>query len=176
MKRSALTALAMLPNQSSRSVYQQYLQDKDEKLRAAAAEGLARLRSPGDLPTLEKAWQDEAKIQPRLSLAFAQVMLGKTEISEFSPLQYLVNQLNSTAWKGEALPFLVELARDPAVRTTLYQPLVTGTKDEKIGLAEVMARSGDKDTLPRLDKLSNDPDGDVARAGLRALQSLKARL
>ena len=40
---------------------------------------------------IEKAWQDEGKTSPRLSLAFAQVMLGKTEVSEFSPLQYLIN-------------------------------------------------------------------------------------
>jgi hypothetical protein len=28
---------------------------------------------------IEKAWQDETKTAPRLSLAFAQVMLGKTK-------------------------------------------------------------------------------------------------
>ena len=28
-------------------------------MRAAAAEGYARLRNPADLPMLEKAWQDE---------------------------------------------------------------------------------------------------------------------
>ena len=50
-------------------------------MRAAAAEGYARLRNPADLPMLQKAWQDEGKTPPRLSLAFAQVMLGKTEIS-----------------------------------------------------------------------------------------------
>ena len=81
---------------------QQYLHDKDEKLRAAAAEGFARLRNPADSPMLEKAWKDEGKPSPRLSLAFAQVMLGKTELSEFSPLQFLINNLNSAAYKGEA--------------------------------------------------------------------------
>jgi uncharacterized protein YceH (UPF0502 family) len=124
---------------------------------------------------LEKAWQDEGKTSPRLSMAFAQAMLGKTEISEFSPLQLLVNTLNSAAYHGEAFPFLVELARDAAVRKSLYTPLLQGTKDEKINLARVMAGSGDKNDAPQLEKLSHDTDPDVAQEGLRALRNLQAR-
>lgn len=176
VRRKALTAIAMIPEAGNREIYARYLRDKDDQLRAAAAEGYARLKNPADLPMIEKAYQDEGKTQPRMSLAFALVMLGKTELSETSPLQYLVNQLNSAAYHGIALPFLVELARNPSVRTALYHPLVNGTKDEKIKLADVMARSGDKDTVPQLQKLSNDTDADVATAGLRALRSLQARL
>jgi len=176
VRRAALTAIAMLPSEKSRPVYTQYLQDKDEKLRAAAAEGFARLRDAADLPALGKAWQDEGKTAPRLSLAFAQVMLGKTEMSEFSPLRYLINNLNSAAYKGEALPFLVELARDQTVREALHGALPGGTRDEKIGLARVLARSGDKNSVPLLQKLSNDTDTEVAQEGLRALRSLQARL
>jgi HEAT repeat protein len=175
VKRAALTAIAMLPSEKSRDLYAQYLRDKDDRMRAAAAEGYARLRNAGDLPMLEKAWQDEGKTSPRLSLAFAQVMLGKAEIAEFSPLQYLIDELNSAAYKGDASPFLVELARDGQVRKALYGPLETGTKDEKIGLAGVLARSGDRESIPHLQKLSDDKDADVAQAGLRALRTLQAR-
>jgi HEAT repeat protein len=175
VRRAALTAIAMLPADSSRPIYAQYLHDKDDQLRAAAAEGYARLHHPQDLPMLEKAWQDEQKTPPRLSLAFAQVMLGNTQISEFSPLQYLINMLNSAAYHGEAFPFLVELARNPAVRKLLYKPLLEGTKDEKIYLARVMARSGDQSDVPQLEKLSRDNDPDVAQEGLRALRNLQAR-
>jgi len=176
VRRAALTAMAMIPTPTSRPVYSQYLQDKDDKLRAAAAEGFARLRNPQDLPMLEKAWQDEGKATPRLSLAFAQVMLGKTELSEYSPLRYLINNLNSAAYKGEALPFLLELARDGQVRQALAGVAPSGTRDEKIGLARVLAVSGDKDSVPVLQKLSNDTDAEVAKEGLRALRSLQARL
>jgi HEAT repeat protein len=175
VKRAALTAIAMLPSEKSRDLYAQYLHEKDDAMRAAAAEGYARLRNADDLPMLEKAWQDEGKTSPRLSLAFAQVMLGKTEIGEFSPLQYLINTLNSAAYKGVAFPFLVELAREDQIRKALYGPLDTGTKDEKIGLAGVMARSGDQGSIPHLQKLSHDPDAEVAQAGLRALRTLQAR-
>lgn len=175
VKRAALTAIAMLPDEKNRELYSVYLKDKDDRLRGAAAEGFARLKNPSDLPMLEKAFEEERKISPRLSLSFALVMLGKTEVSEFSPLQYLVNTLNSRSYQGEAFPFLVELARTPAVRTALYGPLLTGTKDEKIQLAGVMARSGDKDTIPQLEKLSRDTDQDVAQEGLRAMRNLQAR-
>jgi hypothetical protein len=157
-------------------VFQQYLNDKDEKLRASAAEGFARLRNPADSPMLDQAWQAEGKTSPRLSLAFALVMHGRVEVSEFSPLQYLINTLNSSAYKGEAQPFLIELARDGSVRSALYAPLATATKDEKIGLARVLAQSGDKTSLPYLEKVSVDPDNEVAQEGLRALRSLQARL
>ena len=175
VRRAALTAIAMLPAPTSRDIYAQYLHDKDDKLRAAAAEGYARLRNPADLPVLEKAWQDEGKPEPRLSLAFAQVMLGKSELSEFSPLQYLINELNSVAYRGEAFPFLVELARDPQIREKLGAPLQNGTKDEKIWLSRVLARSGDQQSIPLLQKVSNDPDSEVAQEGLRALRTLQAR-
>ena len=176
VKREALTSIAMLPVEKSRALYEQYLHDKDDKLRAAAAEGYARLRNPADLPAMEKAWQEETKASPRLSLAFAQVMLGKTEVSEFSPLQYLINNLNSAAYHDVALPFLVELARDPSVLQALYLPLEKATKDEKIGLAGVLARSGDSNSISALQKLSRDSDPAVAQEGLRALRSLQSRM
>jgi uncharacterized protein YfaS (alpha-2-macroglobulin family) len=125
---------------------------------------------------VEQAWKDEVKPQPRLSLAFALVMLGKTELSEFSPLQFLINQLNSAAYNGEAYPFLVELARENTVRQSLYAPMASGTKDEKIGLARVLARSGDQSSIAPLQKLSNDPDPQVAQAALTAVRNLQARM
>ncbi|HTP32602.1 MAG TPA: HEAT repeat domain-containing protein [Candidatus Acidoferrales bacterium] len=176
VRRAALGALAMIPDEQSRPLFAQYLKDKDDRMRAAAAEGYARMRNPADLPAVEQAWKDEAKGQPRISLAFAMVALGRTELSEFSPLQFLVNNLNSAAYKGEAQPFLTELARDPGVRAALYTAIDKGTKDEKIGMARVLARSGDRQSVPYLEKLSHDPDTEVAKEGLNALRNLQARL
>lgn len=176
VKREALEAISMLPAESSRPIYQQYLHDKDDKLRAAAAEGFARLKNPRDLPMIEQAWTDEQKTSPRLSLAFAEVMMGKTELSEFSPLRFLVNNLNSSAYNGIAFPFLVEAARNPNIRAQLYGPLQTGTKAEKIGIAGVLGRSGDAQSVVELKKLTDDPDSDVAQAALTAVRNLQARL
>jgi HEAT repeat protein len=175
VRRAALTAIAMLPAERSRSLYAQYLRDKDEKMRSAAAEGYARLGNQADLPMLEKTWQDEGKTPARLALAFALVMLGKSEVSEFSPLQNLINTLNSAAYRDVAYAYLVEAARDSRVRQALYPPLESGTREEKISLARVLARSGDKESIPRLEKLSNDADSEVAQEGLRALRTLGAK-
>jgi len=176
VKRAALTSLAMLADERSRSEYRKYLNDKDEGLRAASAEGLGRLKNAADLPTLEKAFQDEGKTPPRLALAFAQVLLGKTEISEFSPFQLLINTLNSVGYRGVAFAYLVEVSRNPVLRPPLYHAAAIGTKDEKIYLARVLGASGGEDSVACLETLSHDGDDEVAQEGLRALRSLKARL
>jgi HEAT repeat protein len=175
IRHAALEAIAMLPEPSNRLVYAQYLTDKDEKMRAAAAEGFARLGNPADLPVVKKAWDEETKTSPRLSLAFAQVAMGRTELSEFSPLQFLVNNLNSSAFNGIARPFLVELARKEAVRQLLYGPLANGTKDEKIGLAYVLGLSGGPSSVAPLQKLGSDPDPEVAQAAVTAVRNLQSK-
>ena len=54
VKRAALTSLAMLGEEKSRPVFTRYLHDKDDGLRASAAEGFARLKNPADLPDVGK--------------------------------------------------------------------------------------------------------------------------
>lgn len=178
VKRTALTAMAQMPDPQLHGVYVTYLEHKDEGLRQGAAEGLGRLRDPADTATLERAFSNETKTEPRLSVAFALVNLGKRGMNEFDPLRYLVNDLNSTAYRGVSRAYLTELARDPVVRRVLY-PALTGpgvTKDEKTGLAEIFASSGGQDSVAPLEALSQDPDSDVSRAGLRAVKNLRARL
>ena len=177
VRHAALTAVAMMPDDSSRPLYTKFLSDKDEALRAAAAEGFARLKNPADLAAVQAAYNDENKISPRLSMAFALVALGQTDVTkDASPLQVLINTLNSKTHQGEAEPLLIELARDPKIRAALYPTLTGGTKDEKTYLSRVMARSGGADSVPPLEKVSRDTDTDVAQEGLRALQNLRARL
>ncbi len=175
VRRAALTSLAMLPSEQSRSIFTRYLTDKDERMRSAAAEGFGRLRQPADVPMLEKALKIEPKPLPRLSLCFALVMDGHTETGMLSPLIFLVNNLNSAMYKGAAFPLLVELAREPAVRKALYGPLLSGLKEEKIALAGVLARSGDKDSIVPLKQLANDPDPAVSQEAVRAATVLQGR-
>jgi len=176
VRRTTLVAMAMIPDEASRDLFTRHFTDKDDSMRAAAAEGLGRLRNPGDRPLVEKAFDEERKMNPRLSQAFALVLLGRQEISEHSPLQYLINTLNSKSYRYVALAFLVELTRDAGVRKSAQAAVPKGTRDEKMMLAQILARSGDKDTLPVLEALSQDSDPDVAQEGVRALRSLRARL
>jgi len=176
VRRAALTAIAMLPDEKSRVYYNQYVEDKDPLTRAAAVEGFARLKRPGDAPMIQTFFDGEKKMNPRLSQAFALVMLGQTDLGEFTPLQYLINALNMSSFHGVAQPFLVELAREPAVRSGIYQVLPNATKDEKIHLSQVLAASGDAESVSHLETLSRDPDAEVATEGARALRIVKARI
>jgi hypothetical protein len=166
----------MLPDSSSRSIYARYFEDRDEGMRTAAAEGYARIKDPADVEMIRKAFNTESKMSPRLAMAFALVSLGQTEMSEFSPLQYLVNTLNSRAYRGVAEAYLVEVAREPQVREALYPALASGTRAERTGLASVFARSGDQATIAHLEQMSSDRDAEIATEGLRALQNLRTRL
>jgi HEAT repeat protein len=178
IKRVALTALAQMADPQLRGVFATYLPNKDEGLRIAAAEGLGRFRDPADRQTLDTAFNGETKSGPRLALAFALVNLGNRDMSEFAPLRYIVNQLNSAGLRSTARAYLVELGRDQDTRQALYAglegPIVT--KEEKTGLAQVLAQSGGRDSVPYLERLSKDGDQDVAREGLRALRNLNSRL
>jgi HEAT repeat protein len=175
-ERSALSAIAMMPEPVDRAVFQRYLTSKDDRLRAAAVEGLGRIGDPGDRTAIEKVWKDDDKMPPRLASAFALTMAGNVDLAENAPFRYLINTLNSAAWRETASAYLVEAARRPPVLAALHQPLETGTRDEKIQLARIIAVSGDAAAVPWLDKLSRDPDSTVAQEGLRALRSLRARL
>lgn len=177
VKRAALGAIAMLADESARVLLMRFLADKDDGLRAGAAEGIGRLRQEADLALLEKGFGDERKANPRLSLAFALVLHGKTELSEFSPLRYLISNLNSKAYHGVAQPFLMEAARDVHVLYALHRALGSpATREERIGLAAVLATSGDAASAPILQAMSKESDPEVAAEGRRALRTLKARL
>ena len=178
VKRAAVTAMAQMPDPQLHGVYTSRLEDKDEGIREAAAEGIARLKNPADRPRVESSFGSEKKTGPRLSLSFALVSLGKLDMGELDPLRYLVNNLNSAAYRGVSRAYLTELARDPATRKALYPVLQesTATKDEKSGLADVLAVSGDRDAIPPLEALSKDTTPEVSEAALRALRNLHARL
>ena len=112
VRRAALTALAMLGRPADHAMFLRYSDDKDDDLRAAAAEGLGASRIRADRPALENAFNNEHKMSPRLSDAFALVYLGNLDTSEFSPLRYLVNTLNSASYRASPCAYLTELARD----------------------------------------------------------------
>ncbi|HUA63527.1 MAG TPA: HEAT repeat domain-containing protein [Verrucomicrobiae bacterium] len=175
VRRAALTSLAMLPSEQGRPLFMQYLSDKDEKMRTAAAEGIGRLKQPNDVPMLQKLLKAEGKPSVRLAIQFALVMEGQAVVSEFSPLQAIIDALDSASFRDTAFPYLIELARDPTVRAGLYGPMLTGTKTEKIDLAGVMARSGETDSIAPLQKLKNDPDPSIAQEAVRALQAIQGK-
>jgi len=176
VRRAALEALGQIADPADRPLFVNNLVDRDDGIRAAAAEGLGRIGNPADRTALDQSYNGEHSISPRLSAAFALVDLGELNTDRFGPLRYLVNGLNQKAWRGVAIAFLIELARDAKVRQGIYTMLPDSSKDEKQQLAIVLATSGDRDSVPVLDGLSRDPDPDVAAEGIRSLRILRARL
>ena len=171
LRIEALIALAKIPGNGQRELFISYFRHRDDRLRAAAAEGLARIGSAEDLPMLAQLSKTDKSTRARLSLAFASVMLG-----DHVQLAHLVEGLNSRAHRLEARPLIVELARDPAVLAKLYVPMSTGTVPQRRHLAYVMAQSGTEESLPYLENLTKDGNDDVASAAIEALRVLRARL
>jgi len=171
VRRAALTALAKMPDRSSRELFLISLKDRDKYLRAAAAEGLGRLGEAAAVPLLKQAFGQEDNRSARLSMAFALIRFG-----DRGYLPHLLDALNSTIHRGEARPFLIELARDPALLALLYEPLKKGSNEQKKGLAQVLGASGTAESLTHLENLSEDPNLEVAREAVEASKSLRARL
>lgn len=177
VRAAALSAIGMLPDEASRPLYDTYLTDRSDDLRASAAEGLGRLKnSTADRARLLAAFEAETKMKPRLAMAFGAVMLGEHTATELAPLTYLVNSLNSSSWRGVAFAYLEELTRDKSLRASLYPGMPQRTRAEKSELAVILARSGDAETAPVLESLSRDPDTAVAQVAARSLLNLRTRL
>jgi HEAT repeat protein len=174
--RAAFEALAMIADPADRNLFLRTLSHKDPSLRASAAEGLARIQEPTDAGLLLQMFNAEREMAPRLSMAFALVALGQLEINDFSPFRYLITTLNRPSYRNVTLAFLVELAREPGPRATIYPNLTQATKDEKTGLCRVLAESGQADSVPHLSGLKDDKDPEVAQVCLRSLRTLEARL
>ncbi len=176
VKAGALEAIGTMPEEQDRHLLEHLLRDKNPDYRVPAAEGVARLGIAADQPKLHSMFEDETKPAPRMAAAFGDARLGNLDMTEFAPLRYLVNQLNSAAWRGVSLGYLVELCRQQKVREAIYPALGgSATRDEKTGLAQVIETSGGKESIPYADKLSKDRDPDVASAGLDALRTLRLR-
>jgi HEAT repeat protein len=176
VRRAAIQALAQIADPADHPRFISFLADKDDASRASAAEGLGRLKNAVDRGLLDKTFAAERATNARLAEAFALAMLGNLDTGDLSPFKYLIDTLNRKSYQGVAQAFLIELARDLPVRQAVYSFLPRATADEKIGICTVLARSGDKDSVPLLEGLSMDANPEVAAEGVRSLRTLRARL
>lgn len=176
IRRAALEALAMLAIPGDRDTFKQYASDGDAETRAAALEGLGRIREPEDTPLLQSSY-DEANADWRIHIAaaFGLVYEGKVDTGEFSPLPYLIEDLNVRKYQNVANAYLTELVKREDVRKSLVDTLPTANKDQKIALCAIFGASKNSDMLPVLTNLSRDNDADVAFAASKAIRILQAR-
>ena len=175
VRRAGLGALAMLGLPEDRSIFQEYADSKDSDLRTAAFEGLGRVRDPQDFPALEKAFNEEKKLKPRLAAAFGLASEGKLDTTEFSPLRYLVDGLGLSKGNSDSQAYLQELCRRQDVRQAVIKLIPDATKAEKLGLIAALAPSAGQDATTALEQLTKDPDGEVSIAAARSLKTAKTR-
>ena len=166
-----MEGLAYLGDKASVPVFTKALGSINKEIRTSAAEGLARARDPNALPDLEKAYAIAKDAGARLALEFAMSALGKPDY-----LSDLVNQLSSRTQWDVAQPYLIELARMPGFLSKLYPYLQSSSTDVRKRLCTVLMFGGDQTSLDQLDRLSHDPNSDVAAEALQAKSGLRARL
>jgi HEAT repeat protein len=147
------------------------LWNDNKDIRQGAGEGLARAADPQSLGELEKAAAAEKDASPKLAIEFALTALGKE-----NALSDVVSELSSKIRGDVAVAYLTELARDPAFLSKLYPYLQSPDAGIRKRLCVVLMYSGDQGSVQQLDRLSHDPDNDVAAAALRAKRAIHARL
>ena len=170
VRAAALDALAFMPTKDTAALFTQYLADKDKRLRTSSALGLGRLQDASYLPTLQKAAGAEKDTSVRLALDFAFVKNGKLD-----GLSELVSNLSSRVHRGEAVPYLTELAREPKIRESLRPYLGSRDADVRKNLCDVYAASGDAASISYLEDLTRDRDPEVANEANRAIRIIRAR-
>jgi HEAT repeat protein len=168
-REKALEGLSYLGSPVTVPIFLQALWSTNKTYRALAAEGLARAGDAKALPDLMKAVQNEKDGDARLADQFAITALGRDDF-----LGTLVTWLDSE--RGEnAQVYLTELARKPEFLAKLYPYLDNQDPVVRRRLCDVLMYSGDASSVAPLEKLSHDPNNDVAAEAIRALRAVRAR-
>jgi hypothetical protein len=134
------------------------------------------VREPEDYPAIQQAYNEQgADPRVHLAAAFALVSEGNVDTKEFSPLQYLVENLDNGKLSDRATAYLTELGRRDDVRRALFTVVPQCSKDQKIALCSIFASSRSEDVVPVLTAMSRDIDPDVSLAASKALRIAQAR-
>jgi HEAT repeat protein len=160
----ALSALADIADPASAPTFERLKADPNERVRLYANEGIARTADATMKPAISAARLVEKSALVRTAQAFALLRIGEGEY-----LDELVRALERAATRDLAKEYLLETK--PADRAALFAPR-SASPSARAELAEVMGQMGDRDALPRLQEMSRDPNGEVARAAERATRRL----
>ncbi|MSO19328.1 MAG: hypothetical protein EXQ56_02520 [Acidobacteria bacterium] len=168
VRKAALEALAFMPTAETAPIFEDSLKDREGHIRASSALALGRLQDPRHLGVLEQIRLGERDEGVKLAIAFALIMNGKHVL-----LDQLVSALGSRLRGGEAEAYLMEAARDDAVRDALYPRLYHKEASVRAGLCRVLAASGDSRSINYLEVLLKDRDNNVVAAASRAVRILR---
>lgn len=143
------------------------LTSRDASVRKRAAEELARMADTERRRIVEGYRLQEKDGRVRVALDWALYRMGKNEA-----LYNVVRALESSRWSDQASVYLSEL-ESPA---PLYVFLERANGQTQIKLLQVLAYSGDADTLERIKPFAASLDPLVAQAAKNAADDISKRL
>jgi HEAT repeat protein len=170
-REKAMEGLAYLGDPISVPFFTKALWNSDAEIRTSAAEGMARAGDKSGLVELERAVQAERDADARLAMQFAITALGRDDF-----LNTIIAELGSGRRANYAQSYLVELSKNPAFLPRLYSYMNSRDSNVRRRLCTVLMFTGDQSSVAHLERLSHDPDGDVAREALRALRAVRVRV
>jgi HEAT repeat protein len=169
-REKALEGLAYLGNRVSVPIFIKALWSVDDPVRTHAAEGLAHAADPKSLPEIQKAISVEKKADPKLAMEFALAALGQKDY-----FSVMVDEVGSKLRGHVAQAYLRELTQAPNSPSVIYPYLHHSDATVRKGLCAILMFTGDGSSLPEVERLSRDPDSDVATEALRAMRAIRAR-
>ena len=141
--------------------------DKDEYLRRAAAEGIARTGDASQVPALETAVGNDSSEMVRAAMSFALQKLGKNFVPR------LVEFLSRDKVAPQVGAYLLELG--PSIVPELLPSLADPSAEIRANVATILGQLGDQGTIAALQPLTTDRDKDVIEAATRAIERIKMR-
>jgi HEAT repeat protein len=169
-KEKALEGLAYLGEPASVPVFTKSLWSDNKQMRISAADGLARAGDPKNVAEIEKRLAVENDASTKLALQFAITALGKDD-----HLAAIAAELSSKFRGEDAQTYLIELSRDKKFLPKLYPYLSSQDAGVRRRLCTVLMFTGDQSSMEHLERVSHDPNGEVASEALRAMRAIRVR-
>jgi HEAT repeat protein len=160
-----LLALARIGHASARDTLRAHVNDNDEGMRAAAIEGLGRLRDADSRDAIVARLQKDSSASVRLAATFAIGCFGDTDVPT------IARGLASTDTYGQAVDYLLELgpAAVAGIETTIGAARDTGLRAD---LIHVLGFVGRRDAVPVIEPFLKDHNDRVAHAAVDAVARL----
>lgn len=164
---SALDGLARIGYPSSVPLFTARLTDRDQFIRRAAAEGLARAKDPSAIAALEAGVGTDGSEMVRAAMAFALQKLGRNYVAR------LANSLAAGRMAPQIAGYFLELG--PAVAAELTPHLKDPGDSIRGNTALILGAIGGQAEAAALQPLLQDRSSEVRRAAERAIERIKLR-
>ena len=164
---SALDGLARIAHGSSVPIFKARLADRDQYIRRAALEGLARAGASSEAAGIETIATADPSRTVRAAAAFALQKMGRNYVPR------LVQPLGSSEMAAQIAGYFLELG--PGAVPELTPHLQDPDDAVRGNVALIIGAIGTRAEITAIEPLLQDRNGDVRRAAERAIQRLKVR-